>query len=170
MEDAVQNGGGEQPAVAADEGSRAVQRAQTQAKVVRRLGRYLTVFLLCNLFGFLNQARDLVHSDKQPSLLLSALEAAMAPLQGLGNAIVYGNNRRVKELYSEAYGDACAAACDWMSGMARCVCGSRSFGMARVDDSGNAEEGTVEMRRRPGGFAKLSGDDDAATPRGEASI
>ena len=166
----MQNGAGEQLGAAADESSRAMQRAQTQAKVVRRLGRYLTVFLLCNLFGFLNQARDLVHSDKQPSLLLSALEAAMAPLQGLGNAIVYGNNRRVKELYSEAYGDACAAACDWMSGMVRGVCGSSPFGTARIDDSGGADEGTVEMRRRPRGFAKLSGDDDAATPRGETSL
>ena len=147
-----------------------MQRAQTQAKVVRRLGRYLTVFLLCNLFGFLNQARDLVHSDKEPSLLLSALEAAMAPLQGLGNAIVYGNNRRVKELYAEAYGESCAVMCERVLGVVHGACSCSPFGLARADRSGGAGDGAVEMRRRPGRFAKLSGDDDAAAAQAQGEV
>ena len=69
-------------------------------RVVTKLRRYIGVFLFINIFGVLHRLQNLA-SPEHPSYLLFALQSFFDPLQGFGNAVVYGLNRKLINKYVE---------------------------------------------------------------------
>ena len=69
-------------------------------RVVTKLRRYIGVFLFINIFGVLHRLQNMV-SPEHPSYFLFALQSFFDPLQGFGNAVVYGLNRKLINKYAE---------------------------------------------------------------------
>lgn len=68
------------------------------AEVTLRARNYLLVYLVINLFRASNRLQNLF--SPQPVYVLYALHSIFEPLQGVGNALIYGNTPRVRALLS----------------------------------------------------------------------
>jgi hypothetical protein len=72
-----------------------------------RLRGFLLVFGVINAFQFTNRFWDVI-SPSQPSFALYVLQSLLGPMQGVGNAIVYGYNPAARRVWSAALPRACA--------------------------------------------------------------
>ena len=98
--------------------SEAVRASPARAAVVGRLRYYLLVFCCCTAASVVNRAQNFF-APSSPSFPLYLLQSVTQPLLGLGNALVYGYNRKVREAY-RAWWPTTRAARWWPC--ARCCC------------------------------------------------
>eukprot|EP00004_Rigifila_ramosa_P010049 TRINITY_DN2183_c0_g1_i1.p1 TRINITY_DN2183_c0_g1~~TRINITY_DN2183_c0_g1_i1.p1 ORF type:complete len:315 (+),score=66.67 TRINITY_DN2183_c0_g1_i1:206-1150(+) len=68
-------------------------------KVMRRLLMYVGTFIVCWTPGFLNNFYRVANPN--PSMTLYALHALLPPLNGVVNAVIYGNTKKLRSAYSE---------------------------------------------------------------------
>jgi len=76
-----------------------------------RFARYAAVFATVWVFSMLNRLHDALVAG-EPSFSLAALSSAFGPLQGLGNAVVYGWSPRVRSLYATSFPAICSCLAD----------------------------------------------------------
>ena len=70
-----------------------------QHKIRRRLLLYLGVFILLMAPGLANRIWQAAAPDHSPNFVLLCADSLCGPLQGFGNAVVYGLNKRLRERY-----------------------------------------------------------------------
>lgn len=70
-----------------------------QHKIKRRLMLYLSVFIILTFPGFANRIWQAADPDHTPNFILLCADSLCGPLQGFGNAIVYGLNKRLRQRY-----------------------------------------------------------------------
>ena len=76
-------------------------------KLMARFRAFLCVYGLIHAFRILNRAQELAQPNS-PSFVLALLHSIFGPMQGLGNALVYGFTPRVRRLYATRYPQWCA--------------------------------------------------------------
>ena len=76
--------------------------------LTKRLRGFLLVFGIINTFQLLNRVYD-VFSPGHPSFFLYLLQSILGPIQGLGNALVYGWSPQTRRVWSSA----CPTICGW---------------------------------------------------------
>ena len=77
-----------------------------------RFVKLTLIFLTVHLSQIVNRTQEVV-APGAPSFLLYFLHSLLSPLQGLGNALVYGNAPRVRTHYSQAFAATCPKASAW---------------------------------------------------------
>jgi len=82
-----------------------------------RFVKLTLIFLTVHLSQIVNRTQEVV-APGAPSFLLYFLHSLLSPLQGLGNALVYGNAPRVRTHYSQAFAATCPKASAWLSRLA----------------------------------------------------
>lgn len=70
-----------------------------QHKIRRRLLLYLGVFIILTAPGLANRIWQAVDPNHTPNFALLCADSLCGPLQGFGNAVVYGLNKRLRERY-----------------------------------------------------------------------
>jgi len=71
--------------------------------LTRRFGAYIIVFVIVWTFPILNRIRNLLDPE-HPSLVLFIGAALFTPMQGLGNAFIYGWTPSVRDHYRQVFG------------------------------------------------------------------
>ena len=89
----------------------AVQSSPVRSAVAFRLRFYLLIFFATITPSVANRAQNLLLPDS-PSFVLYMLQSLLQPLLGLGNALVYGYNKRVRHAHARAW-RRCARRCGW---------------------------------------------------------
>jgi hypothetical protein len=87
-----------------------VHGTELGSNIRKRVLLYLLVFLLCSVWGLAHRLYQAFTPGHQPLKWLSYAEAAIGPLQGFLNAIVYGVSAKVVARYKRLCG--CASADD----------------------------------------------------------
>eukprot|EP00002_Diphylleia_rotans_P031888 TRINITY_DN6646_c0_g1_i1.p1 TRINITY_DN6646_c0_g1~~TRINITY_DN6646_c0_g1_i1.p1 ORF type:complete len:361 (+),score=70.40 TRINITY_DN6646_c0_g1_i1:51-1133(+) len=72
------------------------------ARVSSRLSLYVAVFFVCWIWSLVNRIYAAIY-NAEPPYFLFAMQAWFSPLQGLFNAIIYGNNKQVRKAYRESF-------------------------------------------------------------------
>eukprot|EP00002_Diphylleia_rotans_P004660 TRINITY_DN1354_c0_g1_i2.p1 TRINITY_DN1354_c0_g1~~TRINITY_DN1354_c0_g1_i2.p1 ORF type:complete len:314 (-),score=39.88 TRINITY_DN1354_c0_g1_i2:509-1450(-) len=67
-------------------------------KIAFRLSLYVLVFVICWIWAVINRLHVAIYNT-EPEFILYALQAWFTPLQGLFNALVYGNNKQVRQKF-----------------------------------------------------------------------
>ena len=75
-----------------------------------RLHMYILVYVILNFFPLLNRIYNAVEPNR-PDFTLYLLQSIIAPLQGFGNAVIYGLNKAVVSHYKVAFSDMCNKCC-----------------------------------------------------------
>lgn len=81
-----------------------VHGTELGANIRKRVLLYLLVFLLCSVWGLVHRLYQAFTPGHQPLKWLSYAEAAIGPLQGFLNAIVYGVSAKVIARYKRLCG------------------------------------------------------------------
>mmetsp|Transcript_25529 Transcript_25529/g.82260 ORF Transcript_25529/g.82260 Transcript_25529/m.82260 type:complete len:319 (-) Transcript_25529:52-1008(-) len=77
---------------------RAVRHSLQQSAIAFRLRLYILVFFMVKVFSVINRLQNAVDPNN-PVLFLYIMQSFFEPLQGLGNALVYGLNKMVITQY-----------------------------------------------------------------------
>ena len=79
---------------------RVVISPSLKGRAEHRIRLYLLVFMLCIGVGAANRIQNAIAPD-HPWFWLYILDAAISPLQGFLNSIVYGMNKQLREKWRE---------------------------------------------------------------------
>ena len=88
-------------------GDDAPEKSSALPELMARFQAFLCVYGLIHLFRLLNRVQELAQPDS-PAFVLALLHSIFGPMQGLGNALVYGWTPRVRRLYATRYPQWCS--------------------------------------------------------------
>lgn len=83
------------------------EKSSALPELMARFQAFLCVYGLIHCFRILNRLQELAQPDS-PSFVLALLHSIFGPMQGLGNALVYGWTPRVRRLYATRYPQWCS--------------------------------------------------------------
>jgi len=78
-----------------------VKSPELRGRAFKRMRLYLLVYMLCIGVGAVNRAQNFV-SPHNPIFWLNIFDAAISPLQGFLNSLVYGMNKQIRSAWLEA--------------------------------------------------------------------
>jgi len=78
-----------------------VKSQELKERAFTRMRLYLVVYMLCIGVGAINRVQNFI-APEQPVFVLNILDAALSPLQGFLNSLVYGMNKQLRKGWTQA--------------------------------------------------------------------